>query len=223
MYLEQKNLNGNPFIGVFAVTNETTTFLPPDADEQFEEATSTTLKTELVKTVLCNSPLLGVFSCMNSQGVLLPETVYKDEVDFFKKMFEQVGILKGYTAIGNLVTCNDTGCVASPLFSKPAVETIEKTLGVDCEVMRLAGIDTTGSCVTATNKGFLANPNITEEEMDILEKTLGVKGGAGTLNYGNPFVKAGTIANSKGAIVGSTTTPFEMGHMDEALFFKKGD
>ena len=221
MYLEQGDLNGNPFVGIFAVTNDSTTFLPPDADKRFEKIVGTVLKTKVVKGIVCNSPLLGVFSCMNSTGVVLPETVYRDEVEFFKKHFEQVGVITGYTAIGNLLTCNDKGCVVSPLFSRKAIKVIGQTLGVKCTVMRLAGLDTTGSSVIATNKGLLTNPNITEKEMAKLEEVLQVKGGAGTLNYGNPFVKAGILGNSAGAIVGSTTTPFEMGQLDEALFFKK--
>ena len=40
----------------------------------------------------------------------------------------------------------------------------------------------------------------------------------GTLNYGSRTVGAGILVNTKGAAVGSKTTPIEMGRVEDALY-----
>ncbi|MCD6522993.1 MAG: translation initiation factor IF-6 [Candidatus Diapherotrites archaeon] len=219
MYLEQANIIGNPFVGVFSSTNDNITLLPHQASGEFESLVREVLKTKPVKTTIYNSSLIGVFCCMNNNGIVVPECIYKEEQELLSEHFDNVAVIKDYTAIGNLITCNDAGAVASPLFSDKTIKTMEKALGVDITKMKVAGIDTCGSCVIATNKGFLANPNTTKEEIKALEKIFGVPGDIGSVNYGNPFVKSGILANVNGAIIGSLATPFEIGRIDEALFF----
>jgi len=38
-----------------------------------------------------------------------------------------------------------------------------------------------------------------------------------TLNYGTPYLGACAIANSKGAVVGSSSTPIELGRIEDGL------
>lgn len=218
MRFEKQNLIGNPFIGVFSATTDNLTFIPSAASSKFSELVETTLGTKPIALSLCNSSLIGLFSVSNQSGIVVPEMAYENELEALEEHFDRIGIISQYTAIGNLVTCNDKGCVASPLLSPKSKKTLEKTLKVKVKQMTIAGIDVVGSSVIATNKGFLTNPNITDPELVALEHLFGVEGNVGSINYGVPFVKSGLIANSHGAIIGSLTTSYELGRIDEALF-----
>jgi translation initiation factor 6 len=53
--------------------------------------------------------------------------------------------------------------------------------------------------------------------MDLLRETLHVPVAITTANYGSALVGACMVANSKGAVVGSKTTPIELGRIEEGL------
>ncbi|MCD4740713.1 translation initiation factor IF-6 [archaeon] len=218
MQIEKQKLLGNSFVGVFSTTNDKKTFLPSATTDNFIKAIKGTLKTKSIKLNLCNSSLIGLFSASNENGIVIPEMAYESEITILEKHFDNVATISQYTAVGNLVTANQNGCIASPLLNKKSIKIIENTLGVKVKRMQLAGIDVVGSCVLATSKGFLANPNITDQEFEMLEELFGVEGNIGSINYGVPFIKGGLIANKNGAIVGSETTSYELGRIDEALF-----
>lgn len=219
MRIEKKNISGNPFIGILSSTNNEITLVPPSTQDGFVKLVKDVLRTKVIKATLYDSSLLGVFSVMNDNGILVPKTVYDSETDFLKKYFDKIGVLQEFTAIGNLITCNNKGCIVSHVFSENDVHTIEEVLNVDVIQMKLAGLDVVGSCVVANDKGFLANPNITDEELKTIKKALKVDGTVGSVNYGSPFIKGGLIANNEGAITGMLTTAYEFGRIDEALFF----
>lgn len=219
MRIEKKNLSGNPFVGLFLSTNNSVTLVPGSAQESFLNAVKNTLNTKVVHTTLYDSSLLGLFSVMNDNGVLVPKTVYDSEIEFLKKYFDNVGVIDEFTAIGNLITCNNKGCIASPAFSENIIHVIEETLDVDVVQTKIAGLDVVGSSIVANDKGFLANPNIKDEELKVIEKALKVEGTVGSVNYGSPFVGGGLVANNEGAITGMLTTAYEIGRIDEALFF----
>ena len=220
MYIEQSDLLGTAFIGVFAATNDKVTFLPHNVEDDFVTLVEDVLKTEAVKVSVANSSLIGVMSTLNSSCIALPRTAYTEEIEVFKSYLDTV-ITEEFTAVGNMMTANDNGVAVSPLLSQKEKDWLATAFDVKVEALPIAGLDTTGACVVATQKGYLTNPNVTEEEMKTLEKLFKVKGEIGSLNYGTPFVKGCIIANSHGAIVGTTSTPFELGRVDDALFFKK--
>jgi translation initiation factor 6 len=57
----------------------------------------------------------------------------------------------------------------------------------------------------------------TDEQMDLIYDVLKVEPYKTTVNHGSRVVGAGTLANSKGALVGDITTPIEMGKVEEGL------
>ncbi len=219
MQIEQGDLLGTAFVGVFGATNDKVTFLPHNAEDEFVELAESVLNTEAVRLSVASSPLIGVLTAMNSGCIALPHTAYREERELIESYLDTVEV-RDFTAVGNLVAANDNGIALSPLLA-PQQKALSGAFGVKCSKAKAAGLETVGSCVVVTNKGFLANPNTTKEEMSALEKVLGVSGEVGSLNYGNPFVRGCILANSSGAIVGSTSTPFELGRVDDALFFKR--
>jgi translation initiation factor 6 len=158
-----------------------------------------------------NMNFIGLFTAGNSNGVIVPELAAGITLDI------QVNVIKSRsTCLGNLVLCNDTGAIVSPLLKKNAPD-ISKALGVPVEIGTIAGLNIVGSCGLSTNKGCLVHPGITKEEAQLIEKVLGVSVEKGTLNRGSPYVGACAIANSKGALVSQLTMPAELLRIEEAL------
>ena len=56
-----------------------------------------------------------------------------------------------------------------------------------------------------------------EEEMDLISEVLKVEPYKTTVNHGSRVLGAGTVANSRGVLVGDVTTPIEMGKIEEGL------
>ncbi len=170
---------------------------------------------------LYGTGLIGMFCCGNSNGVLLPYFTEEKELRNFKTSLGEydvkTGVLKDdCTAIGNLIACNDKSAIVSPLVKD--IKTIKDVLDVEVVKKTVGGHNEAGACLAVTNKGFLAHPNA-EEELSELESILGVKGLAGSVNCGFPFVKSGLIGNSKGYLTGMKTTGIELGVIDDAFGF----
>jgi len=122
-----------------------------------------------------------------------------------------------FTALGNLILCNGHGALVSKLFTKREKKSIENCLGVEACFSTAAGIQTVGSCGVVTGKGCLLHRDASEEEVKIAEEVLKVKADIGTANFGSPFVGSCIIANSKGAIIGESTTGPEIIRLQETL------
>jgi translation initiation factor 6 len=120
-------------------------------------------------------------------------------------------------AAGNDILCNDKFALVHPKLKKASIRKIEDVLDVEVACGTVAGMNTTGAASIATNNGLLCHPHTTKQELETLKKRFGVEGEIGTANYGTPLVGACMIANSKGAVVGSTTTPIELGRIEDAL------
>ncbi len=218
--IQEADYFGNPLIGMFMRTSDEITLVPANTPESLLSSIQTTLKTDIDKVTIYNSSLIGLFSVFNKNGIVLPDVTYSDEYEVLSNRFDNVITVSGHTAVGNLVAVNDNYAVVSPVISKDVVEQLKQRLDVDVIQMRLAGLDVVGSLLYLTNKGFLLSSLASDEEMHELSDALGIDGVRTTINYGNPMVSSGLIANDNGAIVGSETTPFEMGRVDEALFLR---
>jgi translation initiation factor 6 len=94
---------------------------------------------------------------------------------------------------------------------------IEDCLGVSTELSTIAGMDVVGSCGVATNLGCLLHRDVREDELGLIQDILRVETDIGTANFGSPFVGACVIANSKGAVVGESSTGPEITRLMETL------
>ncbi len=216
----QAEYYGNPFLGLFMTTNEEITFVPKNIPEDLVHKIEECLETEVVPISVYNSSLIGLFMSMNSRGAVLPEIAYSDEVKEIGEYLDEIVIIEDFTAIGNLIALNDEVALVSPVINKEKVKEMESALKVRVIQTKIANMDVTGSLVALTNKGFVLTPLAKEEEFRSLEDAIGIEGVQTTVNYGNPMVKSGVVANSNGAIVGSLTTPYELGRIDEGLFLR---
>jgi translation initiation factor 6 len=134
-----------------------------------------------------------------------------------KEMGLNFAVLKANeTAIGNLILCNDKGCIISDMLSRFRKE-ISDALGCEVETGKIAGLDIVGSCAAASNVGCLCHREAKEEELKRIEEILKVKTDLGSVTYGTPYIRSGIIVNSKGAVVSEPTTGAELGRIEEVF------
>jgi translation initiation factor 6 len=212
------DFNGDNNIGLFGKACDRLCLISNRLEEKKLNIIKDTLKVDTLTLTLADTELIGLFCAFNSNGILLPRIVNRKEVETIKKIGINVEILKTkFTALGNLILCNDKGALISKIFSKTQKKKIEDCLGVESEYCSLAGLNTPGSCGISTNKGCVVHRDCNDEEVEKVKSILKVKVSAGTVNFGSPFVGTGVIANSNGILVGALTTAPELENLIEFL------
>jgi translation initiation factor 6 len=215
------NFHGDHNLGLFGKACDKffvlTNFVTDKNLKKLEEV----LKSKSFKTTITNTDLVGIFTAFNSNGILLPRIVTKIELANFKKLAESLGInrviLKSrFTALGNLILCNDKGAVISKNL-RAEKKKIEDCLGVETEYATISNMNVLGTSGIATNKGCLVHRDADESEIEKIQEVLKVKTDIGTANFGSPFVGSCIIANSHGAVIGESTTGAELARIQETL------
>ncbi len=212
--LKQISIKKDVFIGLFGLLTDKYGILSYD----FPEAE---LDVPVLRTKIYSTDLTGIFCVGNSNGLLVPEVIEKDEEkkikDFCKKNDINFGkISTDLNALGNLIACNDKHVLISELIPKKNLTDIKDVLGVDCSFGSVGGHTEVGSCLVVTNKGFLAHPDA-EDNLEGIREIFGIDGKAGSVNLGFPYVRSGIVANSKNVFVGGETTGIEMNVISDAL------
>ncbi len=217
MHLQQVSVNGEDFVGLLGLATDRYAIL----SRNFREIDA--LNVPLLKTMIYGTNLVGLFCAGNSNGLLVPYCVSDEEIDKIRRFLIESGadinigrLFDKYTAIGNMITCNDKSAIVSHDISDTKV--VKDILGVEIVRDYIANHREVGACCIATNKGFVVHPDA-KDEIDKISDIFGVKGDVGSVNFGFPFVKSGIIANSHGYITGFRTTGIELGRIDEALGF----
>lgn len=199
------DFNGDSNVGLYGFATDSYCLLG------FKPSNIEKIKAIIGVKVICapiaESRLNGIFAAGNKNGIIVPKITESYEIKHLKKELGlNVEVINSKeTALGNLVLCNDKGCLISNLLVKYKNQ-IRDALGVDVESGTVGKTEIVGSAAKATNKGFLAHREATEEELEKIENILGVKGDIGTVSFGTPFIKAGVIVNSKGLIVSGKST-----------------
>lgn len=218
MPLIQLDLNGSPYVGVFARASDRLVLVPPSVPETVQAELQRALGVPVVPTSIGGSNIIGSVVAMNSHGAVVADFADSEEIAALERAGLKVGRVAGkYNAAGNNILANDHGAFINPDFSKQAEKSVADILGVPVERGTLAGLKTVGSGAVVTAKGVLCHPKTSDEELDLLEKLFKVEADIGTVNHGAPFIGAGVVANSKGAVAGSATTGPELNRIENAL------
>jgi translation initiation factor 6 len=195
--------HGSPHIGIFCIVTDEVAVIPPSTTRKFEELLKEKLLVDVVRTTLVNSSLLGIFAAAGAGRIFVPDITEREERRVLRDVFPEVVVLEERcTALGNLMALNGNGIASS------------RHLGIG-EHVRVAGSDFVGSAVFATSKGFLAHRDASAAELKELERILKVRGGTGTVNMGDPFVRSGLVGNRNGVIAGTATSGPEMLRIDD--------
>jgi translation initiation factor 6 len=206
-------------VGVYSLTTDKALIIPPQIPQNKIEKMEQQLKVRTLCTTIGDSVLLGVLSCGNSKGMILPHFTGQDEVRTIKTAIDcNVAVMETEeTAYGNLILTNDYGAIIDPSIDKKHIEVIQDTLGVETVSLSIAGLPYVGSLATITNKGALVHPMIREKEYEIMTDILKVHVSVGTINSGIPYIATGLIGNTNGVVAGSVTTGPELVMIGQAF------
>jgi translation initiation factor 6 len=211
------DINGNPYIGIFCAANEEIAIVPFDLPKKLQNKIAKTLELETIQVSIAGSRLIGSLLAMNSHGAIVNNFIETGELLELKKHLNVTVLEEKLNAVGNNILANDHGALVHKQFTKDSMSQIEDTL--DIEVMKgtIAGLRTIGTAAAVTNSGGLCHPKVKEDELEFLSSLLKIEINLGTANYGTPMVGACLIANSKGAVTGTTTTGIELGRIEDGF------
>lgn len=211
------DIDGNPYVGVFCAVNEEIALVAePVADEVVDDLREV-LGVEVILTTVAGSTVVGSLVAMNSNGIVFSNLAEQHEVSRMPSSM-QVGYMPPkVNAAGNNILVNDNGACVHPEATKGTVEMLEGVLGVEVQKRSIAGIDTVGSTCIVTSKGLVCHPRTSEDELKDLSGLFKVPAAPATLNYGTPYLGACAVANSKGAYIGASSTPIEVGRLEDGL------
>jgi len=210
---------GSPSIGVYSLATDKIVIIPKPVPLEIAERIERWLKAKLIYTTIGSSILVGSLACSNSNGILLPNYVRKEELDAIRSAFGgNITVMETRkTAYGNLVLANDHGAIVDPRFKESDLKQVSETFEVEVAPGEIAGLPYVGKLAVATNKGVLAHPLLKDSERKVLEDFLKVPVDVGTINCGIPYVGTGLIGNSRTVVAGSMTTGPEMFIIGNAL------
>ncbi len=220
MPASKMTIDGSNYIGAFAVSTDKFTFLANGVTKNKEDIIRKMLGTEIIKTTINSSPLVGLFVAANSNGVLLPSIMDRDEISAIKHASHglRVEILDtDLNALRNNILSNDKIAIVNQGFSGRDVSIIKDVLGVEVVKMHIGEFNTVGANNILTNKGMVINNRVSEMEIEKVESVIGMKCEQSTANMGELAVGLATIANSHGLIVGDATSGFEYSRIAGAL------
>ncbi len=221
MKFMRTNFNGDPNIGLYGFATDTYCLLgsQPKHRQKMEEM----LKVKIKVAQIAGTELMGIFASGNCSGIILTKIIEpREKKEIEKALGINVMIIKTKeTAAGNLVLCNDNGCIISSKLKRYGKD-IAETLNCETATGTVAGLHIVGSAAVTSNKGCLCHRDAEEGELKEIEELLKVKADIGSIG-GSPFVKAGIIANSSGIIVSEEASGPELQRIDEVFGNARGN
>lgn len=211
------DVNGNPHLGVCCAANERVALISEPVEDVVVRDLREALGVEVILTTVAGSMVVGSLASLNSNGVVLSNLAEEHEIARMPSSLNVGFMPDKINAAGNNILANDKAACVHPAASKGTVKMLEDVLEVEVQKRSIAGIDTVGSTSIVTSKGLLCHPRTGEDELKALSELFGVPATLATLNYGTPYLGACAVANSRGAYVGSRSTPIELGRLEDGL------
>jgi len=215
--IARTNVNKNPFIGLFMRANDSILLVSPRLQAATIKEAAGILDVKPLSIFVDESPYLGLFSALNSNGCVLPRLCTERETRALKKAGLNVCSLASPHAPGNTILCNDNAALASPAIPKKEAKRAADALGVEVLQQSFGGLASFAATSAVTNRGLLTYNDLTEAELKHLEKLFKVHAVIGTTNFGVPYNSLSVVANSRGALAGDKCTGFEMQRVFEAF------
>ncbi len=204
------------FLGVYCSVSDDFALVPYPIEESEFKRLSDILGVNLYRVMVGNSPLIGSLVASSSLGVIVAKDYAPD--DFLVEQEIPVLMLnEKLNAIGNNIIMNRHGAIAHTGLSKASVKLIEDTFGIEVIKRTIGGIKTVGSVAVMNERGMLVTPTVTEDEIKFLEDLFRVQVKTATANFGSIYVGSAILTNSNGTAVGMSTTPIELGRIDDTL------
>ncbi|MGC8982714.1 MAG: translation initiation factor IF-6 [Desulfurococcaceae archaeon] len=208
---------GNVNIGVYAYVNDKIAVLPIGIPRDDVEEISSVLGALPIEAKIAGTLLNGVFLAGNSYAIIVPHVIFNEELAKLVEAVKSHGLditvyvsESRYTALGNLLACNNKGCIASPLIEEREIKKLVDVLGVEVVKARLVNMDVPGSVLVINDRGGVIHPDASDEDLKLVKDVVKIHVERATVNAGIPYVKSGLLANNKGVVVGGNTTGPEL-------------
>ena len=223
------DVDGSPYIGIYALCTESLLLLPAHVSDRLAEELGHVLEVKVIRTYIAEMPLIGCLAAGNSNGLVVSQYTLEREIEHIKSVAKAEGVEckirrlpvgEKMTAAGNIILANDSVALVHPGLSEEAIEVIRDTLDVDVYRGEIGGLRTVGMAAVATNRGILAHKDATKAELTYLEEIFGLRVEIGSVNFGVPLIGAALLANTKGYAAGYETTGAELGRIEDALGFE---
>jgi translation initiation factor 6 len=210
--------NGDPNIGLYSFANDNFCLLGLDPGKAVKSKVELTLGEKTKFTTIAGTELIGLFIAGNNKGIVVPKIIEDSELENLRKMLDvEVAVISAKdTALGNLILCNDKGCMIPEKLKRYGKE-ISDALGCEVVLGGFADVEVLGSAAVATNNGCLCHRDATDEEMKTIQDILKVKVDVGTSGYGSPFIRSGIIVNSRGIVFSELSSGPEVGRFEEVF------
>jgi translation initiation factor 6 len=217
---------GNPNIGLFAFCNDVLC-ITSGFNSKFVNNLEI-LKVPILETTIWDSEFSGLYIAGNKNGIALPNFLKDNEYKKIKDFINDNSIIinfqvikTNFNAFGNNIAVNNKMCFINPDL-KHMEKIFQDIFDVEVIAMPIAGYKTVGSTLVLGEKGFVITYKAKEQEKEELESMLNLKGKRTSVNLGSAFPKLGIIFNSKGLLIGETTTGIELANIIEGLDFNEG-
>ncbi len=220
MAVAKCKVGGSDYVGVFATATDKHIFIGNDIQEHTKQLIADTLDAEPVGISIFDSNIIGLFVRANSNGIIISNMISDEELALFKAQKPDMKICvldTGINAAGNNIIANDRIAIANPDYTNETIKQISDTLGVEVVKASIGGLKTVGANNILTNKGMLINNRSTDQEKEMVDNLVGFESIRTTANTGYVNIGLSAITNSKGVIVGDSTTGFELARIMEAL------
>lgn len=195
-------------------------FLQRSLPKKSKKIVADVLGVKVVELCIADSTIIGSLLTFNTHGAIVTAYTNKEAITTIEDQGLRIYPIKDViNAAGNDILANDYGALVHPDLQNSSMKKISDVLGVPAHKGTIASLGTVGMAAVVTNKGCLCHPKVTEDEKRLLEKIFDVDVMIGTVNHGFPMIGSGLVANTKGAIIGNSTTGIEMGRIEEALGF----
>jgi translation initiation factor 6 len=215
MIIKKANFKSYTTIGIFCSVSEDFALLPLDTPPKFEDIVKDVFGVEIIKTSLGESNLLGSLSRIYGKKVIVSNITTDREIKYLEDLGLKTLKLNTYYAIGNLISLNKNAGLVSRIISAADLKKISAFYSLDLDSFNVAGTDLVGSALAVTDEAFAVSSSVNEKDFVKLKKLFKVDGNVATVNYGDSFVSNGLLVNTKGLMVGESTTGYEIMRLDE--------
>ncbi len=202
----------SPNIGIFLRTNDNFCLVPRGLAPTKSDKIAALLQNQVVQISVAGSRLLGPLVVMNNKGIIVSRLADDEEIIVLRNAtgLKVERLDSRFTSVGNLISANDHGAIASDMFNEDSVRTIQETLDVPVKRMRMSTYVQLGAMLSVTNDGAIVHPVASESEIEIIRRTFKVDPEPATVNGGVPFVGSGFVGNTKSILLGNHTRGGEL-------------
>lgn len=212
------HLNGNPNIGLYGFCTDTYALVGKEVPPKLAEKIGKALKVPVHRITIAGTSFIGVFIAGNKNGIVIPSIIFDYELEALKKLKIPFQVIDTkLTCLGNNILCNDQGALVNPEFSQQEMQFIQKVLKVPTQKATIIELDNLGSLAALNKHGVLVHMDADEKDLKLLKKVFGVEAFPGTVNLGNPYIKAGLLCNDHGYVIGEQSGGPEMVYVEQCL------